>query len=236
VSDAGERPTRSARDGIARLVPEHLDIPMGSPVEYAGDLEALKKQFAATTRRRGRRRLLRDRVVPRAKSRDPAALAFLTDLARDPHSGVRADAIRGLMDAGPVAAPYIRALVDGEVGDAALPWALGAVGAAADADLLVQFFHRPGLRLRYNATEALDELDAPATHEGFRLALRDRRLFVRARAMAALRERCSDLELVEALDAAKRDVPWFRPVTRRYFTLWARGPRARSLRSRGKPS
>jgi HEAT repeat protein len=205
---------------------------MRSPVEYAGDLEALKTKLAATRRRRDRKRLLRDAIVPLAKGHDPGALAFLADLARDPQSGVREDAIRGMIDAGPVAAPYVRALAREQLSDAALPWALGSVGSREDAELLLPFFGRRGLRLRYNATEALDELDVPATHQGFRLALRDRRLFVRARAMAALRERSSDQELVEALDAAKRDVPWYRFVTRRYFTLWARAPRARSLRAR----
>lgn len=206
---------------------------MRSPVEHSGDLEALQRRLAATRRQRDRTRLLQDAVAPLARTGDPAALRFLADLARDPHSRIREDAIRGLREAGPVAAPYIRALAAEQLVDAALPWALGAVGSAEDAELLLPFLRRRGLRLRYNATEALDELDAPATHEGFRLALRDRRVFVRARAMAALRDRCSDLELVEALDAAKSDMPWYRLMARRYFTLWARAPRSRSSRQGG---
>ncbi len=205
---------------------------MRSQVEYSGDLEALKTELAATRRQRERRRLIQGVLVPLARRGDPAVLSFLTELAREPQSGIREDAIRGLSEAGSVAAPYLRALAAEQLVDAALPWALGMVGSAEDAELLLPFLRTRGLRLRYNATEALDELAAPASHEGFRLALRDRRLFVRARAMAALRDRCSDLELVEALDAAKSDMPWYRLVTRRYFTLWARAPRWRSSRER----
>ncbi len=205
---------------------------MHVPVERAHGLEAVKTKLAATRRRRERRQLLEAEVVPLARRGDPGALELLTDLARDPRSGVREEAIRGLSASGRAAVPCIRALIEAEVVDPALPWALGMVGSAEDAELLLSFLHRRGLRLRYTATEALDDLAVPASHEGFRLALRDKRLFVRARAMAALRERCSDLELVEALDAAKYDVPWYRLLTRRYFSLWARGPRARAWRGR----
>jgi hypothetical protein len=210
----------------------HVEDPTPDPVRVPDDLRALRAKFAATSRRRERRWLLQDEVVPLARGGDPAALACLAELARDPESGIREDAIRGLSGAGRPAAPHVRALIEAGVVDAALPWALSVVGSPADAELLLPFFERRGLRLRYTATEALDDLGAPASHEGFRLALRDKRLFVRARAMAALRVRCSDPELVEALDAAKWDVPWYRLLTRRYFSLWARGPRARAWRAR----
>lgn len=169
---------------------------------------------------------------------DSVALQSVAEVARDPNcsSRVRARAIDALRQAGPDAAPYIRGLIEAGVNDPALPWALAETGSEADADLLVPFLSGRGLRRRVNAVVALDQLGVPATHEGFRLALRDRRVFVRASAMSALRERCSDAELLEALIAAKRDTAWYRLVAQRYYTLWARGPTAREAhRARHPP-
>jgi HEAT repeat protein len=202
--------------------------------EYAADSDAIRTTLASMRSTRERRQLLQQQVLPRAERGDSHALALLAEVARDPSSarGLRELAIQGLSKAGPPAAPYVRSLVSDGVVDPALPWALGVVGSPEDAQLLLPFFRRRGLRLRYNAALALEQLGAPVTHEGFQVALRDRRVFVRAQAMAALRERCTDLELLEALAAARNDVPWYRLLTRRYFTLWARGPSARVSRRR----
>ena len=115
---------------------EHFCDATPGPVADPDSLEALKSKLAAARRRRERKRVLQDEVVPLARTGDPAALACLTELARDPRSGLREDAIRGLSGSGRVAAPYVRALIEEQVVDPALPWALSVTGSPEDAELL----------------------------------------------------------------------------------------------------
>ena len=204
----------------------------------ADELTSLKVALEEASSARKRNRLLEQSLGPLAGTGDPAALEFIAEVAKDPHcsGAVRRRAIDALRRAGPPAGPYVRELIDAGVSDTVLPWALAETGSESDTDLLVPFLRHRGLRRRVNAVVALDQLGAPHTHEGFGIALRDRRLFVRASAMSALRERCSDAELLEALHAAKRATPWYRLMAHRYFTLWARKPSAREAhRARHPP-
>jgi HEAT repeat protein len=204
------------------------------PVEYWGDLDALQAELSSKTSGRTRRRMLERAAIPLAKSGDPRALAFLAELVRDPASSrrVRVDAIQALIRAGPAAAPYVRNLIKDSVVDPRLPWALSEVGSPEDVQLLQPLLHRRGLWLRYNSVMALDRLDGPGARECLAQALSDRRFVVRARAIAALRKRCADLELWQAIDAARKRVPWYRLYARRHLKKWARWAAAPPSRRR----
>jgi HEAT repeat protein len=212
---------------LDRLALERLDEWWRKPAEYWGDIDALQAKFEATESRRERNRLLERAAVPLAKSGDPKALDFLAWLLRNPHHpiaswGVRGFAVYALGKAEPVAAPYLRALIEDGVVDAGVPTALGLVGSTEDVQLLLPFLRHRGVLLRFNTVLALDRLDGPGAREGFLLALSDRRFFVREVAIMALRNRCADLEVIEALDDARTRIPWYRMLARQHLRARAR--------------
>jgi HEAT repeat protein len=196
----------------------------GTPeaVEDWDHLEALQARLGSTSSRRKRGRLVDLAAVPLGTSGEPRALAFLAELVRDPASSRRVNraAVHGLKEAGPAAAPHLRELLKDGVADPGVAWPLGEAGSPEDVPLLLPLLQRKGLRLRYNTLSALDELDGPGALDGFHLALSDRRLFVREKAFVALRKRCADPEVIEAIQAARKRVPWYRLVTHRMYQQW----------------
>lgn len=198
----------------------HLDDP--KPVEYQGELEGVKQRLAVAGSRRERNRILEAAAVSLGKSRHSEALEFLAELARDPksHWGVRSSAIRGLGKAGAAGVPYLKSLIATGSVSAGLPWALANAGSPGDADVLLPFLDRRGLRLRINTVSAFEQLEMRPDYEGIVRALGDPRFLVRGRAMVILKHKCSDLEIIQILETAKRRVPWYRPFVRWNLSRW----------------
>ncbi len=162
--------------------------------------------------------------MPLGQSREPKAAEFLAGLVRDRSSTRRVNraAVQGLKEAGPVAAPAVRGLLEDGVEDAGAVWLLGEMGSAEDVDLLVPMLHRRGLRLRLYTVMALDELGDPSAVEGLCYALSDRRMFVREKALVALDKHYTDDQLINAVEDARKRVPWYRPLTHHTYRQWAR--------------
>lgn len=209
-----------------------LDDP--KPLEYRGDLEGVKQKLVAAGSPRERKRILESAAVPLGKTRRSEALVFLADLARDPksHWGIRSSAIRGLGKAGAAGVPYLKSLIASGSVDAGLPWALADAGSRKDADALLPFLDRRGLRLRINTVSAFEQLEMRPDHEGIVRALGDPRFLVRARAFVILKHNCSDLQIIEILETAKRCVPRYRLFVRWNLSRWQGwASRPRSQRS-----
>jgi HEAT repeat protein len=190
-----------------------------------GDVEALQAKLASTPSRRMRDRMIEAAAVPLGKSGDPRAAEFLAELVRDRSSTRRVNraAIQGLKEAGRAAAPPVRDLLKDGVHDLGAVWVIGEVGSADDVELLLPLLRCRGLRLRYYTIMALNELgdDARAV-DGFEFALRDRRMFVREKALVALGKYYDDDELLEAVAQARARVPWYRLLTHHTYRQWAR--------------
>jgi HEAT repeats len=188
------------------------------------DVRALQARLAATSSRRRRTRLILAAAGPLGRTGQPEATEFLAGLVRDRSSSrsVNRAAVQGLKEAGPAAAPALRGLLRDGVNDAGVVWLLGEVGSAEDVELLVPLLRHRGLRLRYYAVTALDEVGDDSAVDGLRFALTDRRMFVREKALVALDRRYTDDELIDAVDQARQRVPWYRLLTHHTYRQWAR--------------
>jgi hypothetical protein len=221
-------PFESSAAGDVRAL-EHLDDPSAKPVEYRGDLDALRSALASARSKREREGLLERAAVPLGHTGDPKALAFLAELIRERPGAwrVTGHAVRGLAAAGPPALPYLRELVEAGAKAPGLPSAFEQIGSPDDASLLLPFLGERGLRLRLNTVLTIDSLGGPAATEGLATAIRDRRYLIRAAALSGLRRACSDFEVIEILETARNDLPWYRLIARRNLRQWTRGIAAR---------
>jgi HEAT repeat protein len=194
------------------------------PDEDWGDVAALQAKLASTPSRRRRDRMIEATAVPLGKSGDPRAAEFLAELVRDRSSTRRVNraAIQGLKEAGRAAAPPVRGLIKDGVHDLGAVWVLGEVGSADDVEILLPLLRGRGLRLRYYTVIALDEVGDARAVDGFEFALRDRRMFVREKALVALGKYYDDDELLEAVAQARGRVPWYRFLTHHTYRQWAR--------------
>ncbi len=211
-AEPDKRPLERRGDGTPR------------PEEDLGDVAAVQAQLASTPSRRRRNRMIEVAAVPLGKSGDPRAAEFLAELVRDRSSSRRVNraAIQGLKESGRAAAPPVRSLLKDGVHDLGAVWVLGEVGSADDVEILLPLLHSRGLRLRYYTVMALDELGDARAVDGFEFALRDRRMFVREKALVALGKYYEDDELLEAVAQARRRVPRYRLLTHHTYRQWAR--------------
>jgi HEAT repeat protein len=187
-------------------------------------VDALLARLAAMPSGRQRTQMIEAAAVPLGRSGDLKATEFLAGLVRDRSSSRRVNraAVQGLKEAGPAAAPAVRGLLRDGVDDAGAVWLLGEVGTVEDVKLLVPLLRRRGLRLRYNTVVALDGLGDASAVEGLLFALSDRRMFVREKALVALDNHYTDGELIDAVEQARKRVPWYRVMTHHTYRQWAR--------------